>query len=54
MCPKKDVIVWRSEEAMREAVQRHEDESAAEDEVKPQVLRDEHVAAMARLLSVRS
>jgi len=54
MCPKKDVIIWRSVEAMRTAVQDQENESAAEDEVKPQVLRDEHVAAMARLLQVRS
>ena len=53
MCPKKDVIVWRDEDAMRAAVQSQEDESAAEDEVKPQSLRDEHVAAMASLLTVR-
>lgn len=53
MCPKKDVIVWRNEEAMRAAVQAHENESAAEDEMKPQVLRDEHVAAIARLLGTR-
>jgi hypothetical protein len=52
MCPKKEVIVWRNEEAMREAVQGHENETAAEDEVKPQVLKDAHVAAMARLLTV--
>ena len=53
MCPKKDVIVWRDEEAMRAAVQNQENDSAAEDEVKPQVLRDAHVAAIARLLAVR-
>lgn len=53
MCPKNEVIVWRDEESMRAAVQNQENESAAEDEVKPQVLRDEHVAAMARLLAVR-
>lgn len=53
MCPRNEVIVWRSEEEMRTAVQNHENESAAEDEVKPQALRDEHVAAMARLLAVR-
>ena len=50
MCPKNDVIVWADEEAMRAAVQGHENETAAEDEVKPQVLGDAHVAAMARLL----
>ena len=53
MCPKKDVIVWRGEEAMRAAVQHQENESAAEDEVKPQVLTDAHVAAVARLLAMR-
>jgi hypothetical protein len=53
MCPKKEVMVWPTEEAMREAVQNHENETAAEDEVKPQVLRDVHVAALARLLGVR-
>ncbi|NML44517.1 hypothetical protein HHL11_12195 [Ramlibacter sp. G-1-2-2] len=53
MAPKKDVIVWRNEEAMRAAVQNQENESAAEDEVKPQVLGESHVAAIARLLSVR-
>ena len=52
MCPKNEVIAWRSEEAMRAAVQGHEDATAAEDEVKPQVLRDEHVAAIVRLLAV--
>jgi hypothetical protein len=52
MCPKKEVIVWRDEAAMRAAVQGQENESAAEDEVKPQALRDEHVAAIARLLTV--
>lgn len=52
MCPRNEVIVWNSEEAMRAAVQDHENESAAEDEVKPQVLKDAHVAAMARLLAV--
>lgn len=53
MCPKNEVIVWPDEQAMRAAVQNHENETAAEDEVKPQALRDAHVAAMARLLAVR-
>lgn len=53
MCAENDVIVWRSEQAMREAVQNHENETAAEDEVKPQVLGDAHAAAIARLLTVR-
>lgn len=53
MCPKGDVIVWDSEEEMRAAVQGHEDETAAEDEVKPQQLKPEHLAAMARLLALK-
>ena len=54
MCPKNEVMVWTDAEAMRAAVQEHENASAAEDEVKPQVLREELVAAMARLLTVRA
>lgn len=53
LCPKNDVIVWNSEEEMRAAVQGHENETAAEDEVKPQVLKDVHLAAMAKLLALR-
>jgi hypothetical protein len=47
MCPKKDVMVWSSQEDMRAAIQGHENETAAEDEVKPQQLKDEHLAAIA-------
>jgi hypothetical protein len=53
MCPKKEVMVWGSPEEMRAALQAHENETAAEDEVKPQALKEEHVAAIANLLSVR-
>ena len=52
MCPRNEVMAWPSEDAMRAAVQGHENASAEEDEVKPQVLGDAHVAAMARLLKV--
>lgn len=52
MCPKKEVMVWAREEDMRAAVQGHENATAAEDEVKPQVLGDENVAAMVRLLGL--
>lgn len=52
MCPKGQMIVWGSAEEMRAAVQGHEDETAAEDEVKPQALKDAHVAAIAGLLAV--
>ena len=54
MCPGKNVLVWNSAEEMRAAVQGHEDETAAEDEVKPQALKDEHLAAMVALLALRS
>jgi hypothetical protein len=53
LCPKKEVIVWGSPQEMRAALQNHENETAAEDEVKPQALKEEHVAAIANLLSVR-
>ena len=52
MCPKKEVMVWYSEEQMRAAIQGHEDETAAEDEVKPQALKDAHLAALAKLLAL--
>lgn len=51
-CPRGDVIVWGSPEEIRSALQGHEDETAAEDEVKPQALKDEHLAAIASLLAV--
>ena len=52
MCPKKDVMVWASQEDMRAAIQGHENETAAEDEVKPQQLKDEHLAAIASHLKL--
>ena len=52
MCPKKEVMVWGSQEDMRAAVQGHENETAAEDEVKPQQLKDEHLAAIATHLKL--
>lgn len=54
MCPKKDVMVWGSQEEVRAAVQGHENETAAEDEVKPQQLKDEHLAAIASHLKLAS
>ena len=50
MCPKREVMVWNSAQALQAAVQGHENETAAEDEVKPQVLRESHLAAMVSLL----
>jgi hypothetical protein len=46
------VIVWNGLEQMRAAIQGHEDETAAEDEVKPQQLKDEHLEAIARNLGL--
>ena len=51
LCPRTETIVWADDEEMRAALQDHENETAAEDEVKPQALRDEHVEAIARLLA---
>jgi hypothetical protein len=52
MCPKDQVLVWNSADDMRAAVQGHENETAEEDEVKPQALKDEHLAAMTKLMGV--
>ncbi len=54
MCPKKEVMVWRSEADMRAAIQGHENATAEEDEVKPQQLKDEHLAALVQHLGVKS
>jgi hypothetical protein len=51
LCPRTEVIVWASLEEMRSALQDHENETAAEDEVRPQVLRESHLAAIAKLLA---
>ena len=51
LCPRGEVMVWSSQEELRAALQDHENETAAEDEVKPQVLKEGHVAAIAQLLS---
>ena len=51
MCPRGEAMLWADAQAMRDALQAHENETAAEDEVKPQQLQDAHVAAIARLLA---
>lgn len=51
MCPRTAVMVWNEPEEIRAALQDHENETAAEDEVKPQALKEEHLAAIARLLA---
>ncbi|WBY02906.1 hypothetical protein PE066_05040 [Ramlibacter tataouinensis] len=50
LCPRTEVIVWANLDEMRSALQQHEDETAADDEVRPQVLREAHLTAIARLL----
>ena len=50
MCPRGEVMAWASREELRAALQDHENETAAEDEVKPQALQEAHLAAIARLL----
>jgi hypothetical protein len=51
MCPKGSTLTWGSAEEVRAALQDHEDATAAEDEVKPQQLKDDHLAAITRLLA---
>jgi hypothetical protein len=51
LCPKGAEIVWADEDEVRAALQGHEDETAAEDEVKPQQLKPENLAAIAKLLA---
>ena len=53
MCPRGETMVWADAEELRAAVQDHENETAAEDEVKPQVLKQEHLAAIAGHLANR-
>jgi hypothetical protein len=54
LCPRGEVMVWATDEDMRRALQDHENETAAEDEVKPQQLTDAHVAAISKLLASAS
>ena len=53
LCPGDKVFVWTSIDDLRAALQNQENETAAEDEVKPQVLQDSHVAAIAGLLATK-
>ena len=51
MCPKGQSMQWASAAELGRALQDHENETAAEDEVKPQELQEGHLLAIARLLS---
>jgi hypothetical protein len=50
LCPKQETMTWASQEEVRAALQGHENETAEEDEVKPQQLKDENLAAIVKLL----
>jgi hypothetical protein len=50
LCSRDGLVAWESQAEMGAALQAYENETAAEDEVKPQVLKEEHLAAIARLL----
>jgi hypothetical protein len=52
LCPRTEIMVWSSQEELRAALQGHENETAEEDDVKPQALKEEHIAAIAKLLAV--
>jgi hypothetical protein len=53
LCPKSEIIIWRSLDDMRDALQGHENETAEEDEVKPLVLSEAHLNAIAGHLGVK-
>lgn len=50
MCPRGETMTWSSAEHLALALQAHENETAEEDEVKPQQLKDAHIEAIARVL----
>lgn len=51
LCPKGQVIVYADLAELCAALQDYENETAAEDEVKPQQLQERHLTAIAALLS---
>ena len=53
MCPKGEVVVYSDLSELCAALQDHENETAAEDEVKPQKLKEAHLTAIAALLSTQ-
>lgn len=50
MCPKAEILVYSDLAELCAALQDHENETAAEDEVKPQQLKESHLTAIAALL----
>ena len=51
LCPKGEVIVCADLSELCAALQDYENETAAEDEVKPQQLQERHLSAIANVLS---
>ncbi|MEY4978307.1 MAG: hypothetical protein RLZZ352_577 [Pseudomonadota bacterium] len=51
MCPAGKTLSWDNQYAMVHAIQAHENATAAEDEMKPQVPTAAHIAALSRLLA---
>ena len=50
MCPAGKTLVWEDQYAMVKAIQAHENATAAEDEMPPQVPTAAHIAAISKLL----
>ena len=51
LCPPGKTISWDDQYAMVNAIQAHENASAAEDEMKPEVPNAAHIAAISKLLA---
>jgi hypothetical protein len=50
MCPAGKTLVWEDQYAMVKAIQAHENATAEEDEMPPQVPTAAHIAAISKLL----
>lgn len=50
LCPPGQTLSWDNQYAMVNAIQAHENATAAEDEMKPQVPSPAHIAALSKLL----
>ena len=50
LCPEGKTLSWDNQYAMVEAIQAHENTTAAEDEMKPQVPSAANIAAISKLL----
>jgi len=50
LCPKTEAMVWATAQDLGDALQNFENRTAEEDEVRPQVLKESHLTAIAKLL----